>query len=154
MSDGPSNSFTNPIIGRWRYRSFLPESADVPFANLEFGDAVLRFTPGPMQAIGGRIGGPLGGGKNWQLMLQGSMSYGNPFTLRFEGKGLVNGEQWIYDYEAYLTRLWPNGVGQIPAITGSVIRMIPHSDGNGGMSPAGYVAPFTAIWIDANYDAP
>ena len=149
MSDGPGNSFTNPIIGRWRYRSFLPEPADVPFGNLEFGDGVLRFAPAPMQSITGRIGGP-----GWQLMLQGSMTYGNPFTLRFQGKGLVGGEQWIYDYEGYLARLWPNGVGQIPAITGTIVRTIPHSDGNGGIAPAGYVAPFTAIWIDANYDAP
>ncbi|MEH2316508.1 NAD(P)/FAD-dependent oxidoreductase [Nostoc sp.] len=27
---------------------------------------------------------------------------------RFQGKGLVNGEEWIYDYIAWLVPVWPN----------------------------------------------
>jgi hypothetical protein len=148
MSDASTYPSMNPIIGRWRYRSFVPTAKDVSFGDLEFGDGVLRFAPAPMQSIAGHIGGT-----TWDLILQGSMTYGNPFTLRFEGKGLVNGEMWIYDYEGYLIRPWPNAVGQLPAIVGSVIRTIPHSDGSGGIAPAGYVAPFTAMWIDGNYNA-
>jgi hypothetical protein len=58
---------------------------------------------------------------------------------------VVGGEQWIYDYEGYLVAHWPNGVQQIPALVGSVIRTIPHSSSNGGISPAGVVASFYAV---------
>lgn len=61
---------------------------------------------------------------------------------RFQGVGMVGGEQWIYDYEGYLIPDWPNGIGQVPAIVGSVIRTIPHS---GGTAKAGVVASFYAV---------
>src|SRR5947207_11844445 len=96
MSSNPA--LVNPIVGRWHYRSFLNDPANVPFGNLEFGDGTLRFYPTAMNAIAGRIGDD----QTWELQLQGSMSYGNPFRMRFQGKGLVSGEQWIYDYEGYL----------------------------------------------------
>jgi hypothetical protein len=34
-----------------------------------------------------------------------------------------------------------------PAIVGSVIRTIPHSNGNGGTAPAGVVASFYAVRV-------
>jgi hypothetical protein len=68
---------------------------------------------------------------------------------RFQGTGIVNGEQWIYDYEGYLVNHWPNGVQQRPAIVGSVIRTIPHSGGEPGtVAPAGVVASFYAVKTD------
>jgi len=57
--------------------------------------------------------------------------------------------QWIYDYHAYLVPHWPNGVGQIAALVGSVIRTIPHSASQPGtVSPAGVVASFYAVKTD------
>jgi len=64
----------------------------------------------------------------------------------FQGKGTVDGELWIYDYECYLVPHWPNGVDQVPALVGSVVRTIPHSGGQPGtVSPAGVVASFYAV---------
>jgi hypothetical protein len=94
-----------------------------------------------MQSLKGTIGGP-----GWSLALKGARAYGNPMHARFQGVGVVNGEKWIYDYQGYLVPDWPNGVDQIPAIVGSVIRTIPHSgSGPGTVNPAGVVGSFYAV---------
>ena len=94
-----------------------------------------------MQSLKGTIGGP-----SWSLTLTGVRAYGNPMYARFQGVGQVKGEQWIYDYEGYLVPDWPNGVDQIAAIVGSVIRTIPHSGSQPGtVNPAGVVASFYAV---------
>ena len=59
--------------------------------------------------------------------------------------GTVGGDKWAYDYTGYLVPHWPNGVGQVPAIVGSVIRTLPHSAGPGKIAPAGVVASFYAV---------
>ena len=45
---------------------------------------------------------------------------------------------------------WPGSTDQLqrPAIAGSVLRVIPHSSGDGGTSPAGVVASFYAVKQD------
>ena len=93
-----------------------------------------------MQLLVGTIGGP-----GWSLKLKGARSYGDPMHARFQGTGTVGGEKWAYDYSGYLVPHWPNGVGQVPAIVGSVIRTIPHSAGPGKVAPAGVVASFYAV---------
>ena len=94
-----------------------------------------------MQTLVGTIGGP-----GWSLALDGARSYGSPMHARFQGTGIIGGEQWVYDYEGYLVPNWPNGVGQVPAIVGSVIRTIPHSGSQPGtVNPAGVVASFYAV---------
>ena len=118
----------NPFIGKWTYRSLL-NNPDVnqDFNNLEFGRGTIEINEDPMQILSGVIGGP-----GWSLALKGSREYGTPMRVRFQGVGLVSGEQWIYDYEGYLVTHWPNGVQQRLAIVGSVIRTIPHSGGEPG----------------------
>jgi hypothetical protein len=97
-----------------------------------------------MQLLAGTIGGP-----GWSLALKGSRAYGSPMQVRFQGTGLVSGEEWIYDYWGSLVPAWPNGVDQRPAIVGSVIRTIPHSGGSPGtVAPAGVVASFYAVRAD------
>jgi hypothetical protein len=54
---------------------------------------------------------------------------------------MVGGVQWIYDYNGYYVTHWPNGVDQVEAIVGSVIRTIPH----GATNPAGVVVSFYAV---------
>lgn len=134
--------FTNPLLGKWTYRSFVNTPTDPdPFDNILFGEGTLEFTDAPMQMIAGTIGTP--GPNGWgPLTLTGSMTYGNPMTANFQGSGTVNGEPWIYAYIAYLVNQWPNGVQQVPALVGSVIRVIPHSH---GQAKAGYVASFIAV---------
>lgn len=132
----------NPLTGKWTYRSFI-NNPDVTtaFNDLEFGRGTIVLDDAPMSLLKGTIGGP-----GWSLKLKGSRSYGNPMELRFEGKGVVGGAEWIYAYVGYLVPAWPNGVQQVPAIVGSVIRVIPHPSGSGGgTSPAGVVASFVAV---------
>lgn len=135
----------NPFTGNWTYRSLL-NNPDVnqAFNNLEFGRGTITIKEDAMQLLSGVIGGP-----GWSLALKGSREYGTPMRVRFQGTGIVSGEQWVYDYEGYLVSHWPNGVQQRPAIVGSVIRTIPHSGSEPGtVAPAGVVASFYAVKTD------
>jgi hypothetical protein len=75
-------------------------------------------------------------------------------SVRFQGKGIVGGEEWIYDYEGWLVPAWPNGVQQATAMVGSIVRTIPHSGSapkGGGpppINPAGVVASWYAVRTD------
>jgi hypothetical protein len=132
----------NPFVGNWTYRSLI-NNPDVgtDFNRLEFGRGTIAINQTPMETLQGTIGGP-----GWSLTLKGARQYGSPMHARFQGVGTVGGEQWIYDYEAYLVPPWPNGVDQVPAMVGSVIRTIPHSGGAPGtVAPAGVVASFYAV---------
>jgi hypothetical protein len=128
----------NPFEGSWTYRSlFNDPKIDTDFDNLEFGRATIIIKVAPLEQLVGTIGGT-----GWSLELKGARSYGNPMHARFQGTGTVNGEPWVYDYTGFLVPDWPNGVGQVPAIVGSVIRTIAHS---AGQAPAGEVASFYAV---------
>ena len=132
----------NPFVGSWTYRSFLNDpDVNKAFNDLEFGRGTILIEEAPMQALKGTIGGP-----GWSLALKGARAYGNPMHVRFQGVGIVNGEKWMYDYEGYLAPDWPNGVDQVPAIVGSVIRTIPHSGSQPNtVHPAGVVGSFYAV---------
>ncbi len=137
----------NPWAGSWTYRSLLndPNSA-LSFDKLEFGvGTIVINNDEASELLTGSIGG-----EGWSLTLHGSRAYGSPSQVRFEGKGLVSGELWIYDYIGWLVPVWPNSTDQLqrPAFVGSVIRTIPHSNGNGGTAPAGVVASFYAVKVD------
>ncbi len=129
------------LIGEWTYRSLRnnPDPA-VEFNDLRFAVATITFE----ETLEGEILGNLGG-TEWSLALRGNRGYGNPFNVRFQGKGEIGGELWVYDYVGYIVPSWPNREEQRPAIVGSVIRTKPHSDGSGGIARAGYVASFTAV---------
>ena len=115
----------NPFVGSWTYRSFNNDpDVNKAFNDLEFGRGTIVIAEAPFAALVGTIGGP-----GWSLTLKGSRSYGAPMQARFQGVGEVGGEKWIYDYIAYLVPDWPNGVNQRAALVGSVIRTIPHSQG-------------------------
>jgi hypothetical protein len=133
----------NPFVGSWAYRSLLNDpNVATDFDKLEFGRGTLVITETAPETLGGTIGGP-----GWSLDLHGSMASGNPGQVRFQGKGLVGGEQWIYDYIAWLVPVWPNSTSQlqVAALAGSVVRTIPHSGDGGTVHPAGVVASFYAV---------
>ncbi len=141
----------NPFVGNWTYRSLLndPNTATA-FNDLEFGLGVLSITETGPDTLGGSIGmttGPASG--QWgPLQLHGAMTPGNPRQVRFQGKGLVGGELWIYDYIAWLVPVWPNSTAllQTAALVGSVVRTIPHSGGKDQpVHPAGVVASFYCV---------
>ena len=133
----------NPFTGSWTYRSLLNEpDVSTAFNDLEFGRGTIVIDDAPSERLAGTIGGP-----GWSLALRGSRSYGSPAQVRFQGKGLVGGEEWIYDYIGWLVPVWPASTDALdqPAIVGSVTRTIPHSSGTGGVAPAGVVASFYAV---------
>jgi hypothetical protein len=133
----------NPFTGSWTYRSLLNDpDATIPFDKLEFGVGTIVIDDAPSELLTGTIGGD-----GWSLALRGSRSYGSPAEVRFRGKGVVGGEEWIYDYVGWLVPVWPASTDALdqPAIVGSVMRAIPHSSGTGGLAPAGVVASFYAV---------
>ena len=139
----------NPFVGSWTYRSLLNDTdTNTSFNDLQFGLGTIVIEEAPMQLLKGTIGGP-----GWSLDLKGSRQYGTPMRVRFQGKGVINGEEWIYDYEGYLVPAWPNGVQQVPAMIGSIVRTVPHSGSapkGGGpppIHPAGVVASWYAVKV-------
>ena len=130
------------LAGKWTYRSFLNDAnLSTDFGKLEFGRGTITILEAPMGVLRGEIGDV-----GWSLELNGSINYGDPYCLRFQGKGVVGGEKWIYDYIGYVVKPWPNGVDEVPAITGSIVRTIPHS---GGTAKAGVVCSWYAVWQGA-----
>jgi hypothetical protein len=135
----------NPFVGTWTYRSLLNNpDVNTDFKELE-GSAITSVArPNSTGTLAGTIGGP-----GWSLSLHGSFAYGSPMQVRFQGSGLVGGEQWIYDYIGWLVPAWPNSNARLQraAIAGSVVRTIPHASSSGGVSPAGVVASFYAVLV-------
>ncbi|MGD2116993.1 MAG: hypothetical protein PVG66_01425 [Chromatiales bacterium] len=141
------------ITGKWIYRSYvsLPRMLIIPdkddcesekqccseLKSLLFGQAVLELNETAPSVIVGTIGGT-----GWSLDISGSATYGNPSQLLFRGEGEIGGEPWIYDYQGYLVPAWTGGIDQRPALVGSILRVISHSDGR---SPAGVVACWIAV---------
>jgi hypothetical protein len=79
------------------------------------------------------------------MRLVGASSFGNPFSVRFQGRGdSPEIADFVYDYVGYLVPAWPNGVDQRPAILGSIVRTEPHS---GGAEP-GFVGSWIAVKRD------
>lgn len=137
----------NPLIGRWTYRSFLNDpDPDKPFNDLKFAVAELTFEPAGV----GKIAGRLSFGEDY-LKLTGTLSFGNPLTVRFQGVGatagtIENGQPWVYDYLGFVAPAWPNGdKEQRPAIVGTIVRAVAHSN---GQAKAGFVASWIAVRRD------
>lgn len=136
-------SDANVFVGRWTYRSWLNDVNLATSPNdLLFGSGTIDIVEAPSQLLKGTIGG-----SGWQLDLHGSRSYGDPGTVRFQGKGVVSGAEWIYAYVGYLVPEWPDGINQKTAMVGSIVRVIPHPSGSGGVSPAGVTASWYAVKI-------
>ena len=140
----------NPFVGTWTYRSFLNDpdlhldsSGNADFNAVQFGFGTLVIKEGGPEEVKGTIGG-----SGWSLDLHGSMAPGNPGQARFQGKGVISGAEWIYDYIGWLVPVWPNGVQQRRALVGSIVRTIPHPNGSGGISPAGVVGSWYAVLQD------
>jgi hypothetical protein len=131
------------LAGTWTYRSFFNDpNVQADFDTLEFGRGNIIIQPANMGVFTGTIGGP-----GWSLALNGSIGYGTPGSVRFQGVGNIGQAQWIYDYIGYVVPAWPNGVDQRPAMVGSIVRTIPHPGGGPGVvNPAGVVASWIAVY--------
>lgn len=133
------------LAGRWTYRSFHNDPAPVgddpdKALRLIFAEAVFTFEVPSSTSIKGRIDWEGGG-----LDLQGTIRPGtaaDEIAVEMVGTGRAGTGTagWEYDYNGRLAHVWPNGVNQVPALVGTVIRAKPH-----GSAPAGYVASFIAV---------
>jgi hypothetical protein len=164
----PTANTDASIAGKWTYRSYRNRAdiivnadaepavknlsgiygQEVETANsalkalsLVFGEGIMTFDPPSGNAISGNL--DMGGG--YVLDLKGTIqpSAGTDvLVLEIFGTGRAGTptENWEYDYKAFTTPKWPNGINQIPAFVGTVIRAKPH-----GSSPAGVVASFVSI---------
>ncbi|CAM5508761.1 hypothetical protein MAUB1S_08494 [Mycolicibacterium aubagnense] len=126
------------ISGGWSYRSLVNNpDLSVEFNDLRFGAGTLQLDVSATGELSGTLGGP-----GWSLNLSGSMSEGSPPLLRWQGRGDIGGEEWVYDYLGYVVPMWPAGVDQVDTIVGTIIRTVPHSN---GQARAGYTATFYAV---------
>jgi hypothetical protein len=127
------------LEGNWTYRSMLNLPIDTPFCHLEFATAVIRF----QKITGDSIFGVLDMGEGMTLNLKGKLSTSNGTTLFYiVGDGIPNSgtDKWEYDYKGYVVPKWTNGINQVDACVGSVIRAKPH-----GAAKAGKTASFYMI---------
>jgi hypothetical protein len=136
------------LVGKWTYRSFHnqpslvtddPNTAAKKALALIFAEAVFNFDVPSNSNLTGTIDWAGGG-----LDLLGTIRLdcsGEP-TIEIVGSGRpgTGTAGWEYDYYGQLGHHWPNGIGQVPVLVGTVMRAKPH-DG----APAAYVASFIAV---------
>ena len=140
-----ATSDSSVLAGTWTYRSFHNDPAPVgrdpnKALDLIFAEAVFTFEIPSKTTLKGAIDWP-GGGLDLQGTIRPGVEGAAP-TVDIVGTGRAGTGTagWEYDYYGQLAHRWPNGVDQVPAFVGSVIRAKPH-----GSSPAGYVASFIAV---------
>ncbi|MCF4126449.1 hypothetical protein [Methylobacterium sp. SyP6R] len=128
------------VSGLWTYRSYRNDPAlisgdpDKAAQNI-FGEGVFD-----LRLDGEAVTGMLDMGGGYVLDLTGSAAAGAEIALVGLGRAGTPTAGWEYDYRGVPAYRWPNGVGQVPALVGTVIRAKPH-----GGAPAGTVASFIAV---------
>lgn len=110
-------------------------------AALLFAEGIWTVKDGPPTIFIGE----LSFGTNFIMDLKGDVTpatAGKQAHAHIVGSGRkgTSSAGYFYDYDGSLTEHWPNGVNQLAAVTGSVIRVKPH---NG--EAAGLVASFIAV---------
>ena len=138
-SDNSSNPFdAKYFIGNWTYRSLRNLPVETPFPNLQFATAVMRF----QKTSGDSIFGVLDMGPGYTLNLKGKLTTCNGSTTFYiQGEGVPNTgtANWEYDYQGYAVPKWTNGINQVDACTGSVIRSKPHGNAKAGETASFYM---------------
>jgi hypothetical protein len=138
-----------PVIalsGSWTYRSFINNPSlvndDAQAAlNLIFGEGVLHVVSIDESNFKAVL--DFGGGAAMDLFGTVVHACGyHPQVIEITGTGRegTSTAQWVYQYKGYIVPTWPQGVKQVPAIVGTVVRTIPH-----GAGQAGVVASFVAV---------
>jgi hypothetical protein len=137
----------NPYAGQWTYRSYLnrpgvlvggdPQKA----IDLIVGEGIITLDP----PVGGTLRGAIDFGGGLGLDLNGTIASppsAAPPVIYLTGTGRKGTptDGWEYDYVGYFAYAWPNGIGQTPAMVGTVIRAKPHDQ-----SPAGVVVSYIAV---------
>ncbi len=139
-----------PIAGRWTYRSFLNDPAQVcrdaaKALALIFGEGTYTLACDD----GHRVTGALDMGGGYALDVAGERHAGagpHDFRLILIGKGRAGTptDGWQYDYQLAPAPMWREGVDQVPTLVGTTLRAVPH---NG--EPAGVTASVIMVWAPA-----
>jgi hypothetical protein len=83
-------------------------------------------------------------GSDGKLIMKGKFYYSNNNISNFElqGDGIkgTGTQGWIYNYYGFIIPKWKQGVNQVDALVGSVVRSVDH-----GQSKAGKVASFYMV---------
>jgi hypothetical protein len=137
---------SNPFAGTWTYRSFLNDPTltngdPQKLAALLFAEGTWTVKDAPPTVFDGELSFGVG----FVMDLKGDITpaiAGRPAHTHIVGSGRdgTPSAGYFYDYDGSLTEHWTNGVNQVAAITGSVIRVKPHSG-----EAAGLVASFIAV---------
>ena len=92
---------------------------------------------------GDRFRGALDMSSGYALTLEGEILPDDRSGFSIVGLGIdgTPTKGWRYDYHGVAGYEWPNGVGQVSSLLGTVIRVNAH----GPSSPAGYTASFIAV---------
>lgn len=135
------------LEGKWTYRSYHNTVAlvgDDPAAALAliFGEGVFSFAADGA----GRWTGTLDMGGGYVLTLTATRVHGGErgdpiFSIIGLGVDGSPTAGWRYDYHGAIAYSWPDGIDQIPCLTGTVVRVVAH----GPTSPAGVTASFIAV---------
>jgi hypothetical protein len=133
---GPAVQALAPVFGS----GAATAASSLKALNLVFGEGVMTFDTPTGNALTGNL--DMGGGYVLDLKGTTQTSASGDIAIDLVGTGRPGTmtDNWEYDYKATTTPRWPNGVGQVPALVGTVIRAKPH-DGQ----PAGVVVSFIAI---------
>ncbi|WP_342151519.1 hypothetical protein [Methylorubrum sp. SB2] len=137
------DALPSTMPGRWTYRSYrntfdLVNGEAEKALRLIFGEGTFLLE----ESAGGGLQGTLDMGGGYVLDLSGTVSTDETAAFSLVGLGRPGSATagWQYDYRGQRAPTWPNGVDQVPALLGSVIRAKPH-DG----APAGVTASFIAV---------
>lgn len=136
----------NILSGNWTYRSYLNDPSFVggdpqKALNQIFGEGELTFVRHDEKNFKAVL--DFGGDAKMDLFGTVINALGLvPQTLVITGTGRegTSTAKWVYQYQGYVVPEWAQGVDQVPAIVGTVVRTIPHGSG-----PAGVVVSFIAI---------
>jgi hypothetical protein len=134
-SQGGSNI---SLDGKWTYRSLHNYPIDSPFCNLEFATAVMHLKIDSQNSISGL----LDMGPGYSLKLNGNAVMSDTTTSFFlQGLGIPNTktENWEYDYRGLTIKRWKEGINQVDACVGSVIRVKPHGSAKAGKTASFYL---------------
>jgi len=138
------------LNGNWTYRSFrnIPDMVgDDPNKALAliFGQGTLSLNVTDETTLRGVLDfGDFGGDAEMDLfgtIIAGSAIMPAVLIVTGTGREGTSTAKWVYQYLGYVVPNWPQGVSQVPAIVGTVVRTIPH----GSDHPAGVAASFVIV---------
>jgi len=133
------------LAGSWTYRSFRNDPTSMAgnpqgMLSLFFAQAEFRFKAVNDVAFEGVIDWGSGGLDLSGVLVPGGSQTPIAFSIVGMGRPGTETDGWQYDYNGCIAHTWPNGIDQIPALVGTLIRVKPHDGG-----AAGVTASFIAV---------